>query len=72
MKMDSSYEKRLEQEIDRELKGLRELRAPEALVGRVLRAIAQPVCLPWYRRSWQTWPMAIGERCRWSSTCVRG
>ena len=57
--MDSSYEKRLEQEIDRELKGLRELRAPEALVGRVLRAIAQPVCLPWYRRSWQTWPMAL-------------
>jgi hypothetical protein len=56
--MNPDYEKQLEAEIGRELKALPELTAPDALVNRVLRTLEQRARLPWYRRSWQTWPVA--------------
>lgn len=58
-KMNSEYEKRLEREIDRELKGLPELGAPGTLAGRVMRAVEQRGRAPWYRQSWQMWPVAL-------------
>jgi hypothetical protein len=55
--MNSDYEKRLEAEIDRELRALPELQAPASLMVRVRSAIAQRTAVPWYRQSWQMWPM---------------
>lgn len=57
--MSVEYEKRLETEMDRELKVLPELRAPETLILRVLRAIEARANLPWFKRAWQTWPTAL-------------
>lgn len=54
--MNPDYEKKLETAIDRELKGLPELAAPETLSRRVMAAIAQRVSVPWYRNAWQNWP----------------
>lgn len=55
--MNSEFEKRLEAEIRREMQGLPDLRAPASLIPRVLKAIEQPTALPWYRQSWQLWPV---------------
>ncbi len=57
--MKFEYEQRLEAEVDRELKGLPELTAPHALILRVIRAIESRLGLPWYRQSWQMWPLAL-------------
>jgi hypothetical protein len=57
--MNPDYDKRLEAEISRELKALPELAAPVALVNRVMAALEQRATVPWYRRSWQTWPAAL-------------
>lgn len=57
--MNPDYEKRLEAKISRELKALPELAAPAALANRVMAVLEQRTRLPWYRRSWQTWPMAL-------------
>jgi hypothetical protein len=57
--MNSDYEKGLEGEIDRELKALPELPAPRTLAPRVLAAIAQQARVPWYRQSWQGWPVPL-------------
>ncbi len=57
--MNSNYEKDLELEIDRELKNLSELRAPSTLAARVMAAIQTPAHAPWYRRSWQAWPVWV-------------
>ena len=57
--MNSEYEKRLEAEIERELKGLPELTAPGTLVSRVMAAIEQRADRPWYRQPWQAWPVAL-------------
>jgi hypothetical protein len=57
--MNHDYEKQLEARIHRELKGLGELRAPETIVPRIMRAVGKRGVLPWYRRSWQTWPVAL-------------
>ncbi len=53
--MNNEYEKRLEAEIDRELKGLPELAAPSTLVSQVMTAAAKRSNLPWYRQSWLMW-----------------
>ena len=58
-----SDDKKLEIKIDRELKALPELPAPPSLLVRVMAAISAMANLPWYRRSWATWP----GRFRWSS-----
>ena len=57
--MNPNYEKQLEAEIDRALKGLPELAAPRTLAPRVMRAIEQRAQAPWYRQSWQMWPAAV-------------
>jgi hypothetical protein len=56
--MNPEYEKQLEAAIDRELKGLGELAAPAMLTSRIMRTLEQRAALPWYRRAWQTWPVA--------------
>src|SRR5437764_13255978 len=56
-------DKKLELQIDRQLKGLPELDAPAGLVPRVMAALAARAALPWYRQSWSQWPVAM----RWSS-----
>ena len=57
--MNPDYDKQLEAAISRELKALPELAAPVALASRVMAAIEQRARVPWYRRSWQTWPAAL-------------
>jgi hypothetical protein len=57
--MNPDYDKQLEAAISRELKALPELAAPGALANRVMAAIGQRARVPWYRRSWQTWPVAL-------------
>ena len=73
----------LQQRIDRELKSLPGLRAPETLLPRVLAAVRHWADRPWYARAWFTWPMwwrscqpqrcwpcfaASALRCRWCTT----
>ena len=57
--MNPDYDKQLEAAISRELKTLPELAAPGALASRVMATIEQRARVPWYRRSWQTWPMVL-------------
>ena len=57
--MDSEYQRRLEQEVERELKALPDLPAPATLAPRVLAAIARRAHAPFYRRSWQMWPLPL-------------
>jgi predicted lysophospholipase L1 biosynthesis ABC-type transport system permease subunit len=57
--MDWDDQQRLEVEIDRELKRLPELVAPQKLAHRVMAAIAQRRALPWYRQPWQVWPAPL-------------
>ena len=57
--MNSDYERQLEQEIDRELKGLAELEAPTSLARRVMSALQQRRVLPWYYQPWQNWPISL-------------
>lgn len=49
----------LERAIRRELQALPELTAPAAVANRVLAAIERRRRGPWYRRSWETWPVAV-------------
>ena len=56
--MNPDYERQLEAAIDRELKGLGDLPAPPTLTSRIMRALEHRAALPWYRRAWQTWPVA--------------
>jgi hypothetical protein len=57
--MSFDYEKRLEAEVDRDLKGLPELTAPDTLLLRVTAAIKQSPKVPWYQQSWQMWPVGL-------------
>jgi len=57
--MSLEYEKKLEVEIDRELKSLPEIAAPATLVSRVMAAIEIRKALPWFRRAWDTWPGSL-------------
>lgn len=57
--MNSEYEKRLEAEIDRELKALPDLAAPPAVAGRVMRALERRLETPWYHLAWQYWPAPL-------------
>ena len=54
--MNSDYDKLLEREIDRELKRLPNLQAPETLARRVMHVLGERAALPWYRQSWVAWP----------------
>jgi len=53
-----NHDPQLESLMDRELKSLPALAAPEALAPRVMAALATRAELPWYRCAWQTWPLA--------------
>jgi hypothetical protein len=55
--MNSHDEQQLERAIGRELKSLPELTVPAALADRVLATLEQRSREPWYRRSWETWPV---------------
>ena len=57
MKPDS--QQRLESQVDRLLKRLPEVSAPRTLMPRVLAAVRARAALPWYRQSWQAWPMPL-------------
>ena len=57
--MNAEYEKQLEAVVRRELDALDELEAPPEIARRVMRVIEQRAALPWYRREWQTWPLAL-------------
>src|SRR5688572_23208712 len=56
--MNPEHEKQLEACVQRELSALGELQAPRGLAARILGTIEQRAAVPWYRRAWQTWPMA--------------
>lgn len=55
----NDYEKQLEERIDCELKDLPELQAPPALAARIMSAVRHRAARPWYRRSWQAWPVTF-------------
>jgi hypothetical protein len=57
--MNSDYDKQLEAAISRELKALPELAAPGVLANRVMAALDQRARVPWYRCSWQMWPVVL-------------
>ena len=57
--MSLDYEKKLEVEVDRELKGLPEIAAPATLIARVMASIELRKALPWFRRAWHTWPGSL-------------
>jgi hypothetical protein len=57
--MNAEYEKQLEAGIRRELNALGELEAPPEIARRVMRVVGQRAAAPWYRREWQTWPLAL-------------
>ena len=57
--MNAEYEKQLEAVIRHELDALAELEAPPEIARRVMGVIEQRAALPWYRREWQTWPLAL-------------
>src|SRR6266702_2936111 len=57
--MSSEYEKRLETEIERRLKALPDLAAPQTLSSRVMALIMRQANLPWYRQSWPAWPIPV-------------
>jgi hypothetical protein len=56
--MKPEYEKQLEASVQRELTALGDLQAPRGLAARTIRIIEQRAAVPWYRRDWQTWPVA--------------
>jgi len=45
--------------LSRELKGLPDRPAPDTLIPRVLAALEERACLPWYQQTWWTWPPAV-------------
>ena len=57
--MNSHDDLQLEREINRELKALPELSAPATMANRVMAVIERRLTVPWYRRSWETWPGAL-------------
>src|SRR5262245_32986514 len=57
MKLENQHD--LECQVDRTLKRLPEVSAPRTLLPRVLAAVRARAALPWYRQSWQAWPMPL-------------
>lgn len=57
--MNPDYENKLETQIDRALRGLPELTAPPSLASRIMRQLQAGRQMPWYQRSWQSWPRPL-------------
>ena len=57
--MNENNNSQLEAAIDRELKAMPNLRAPQTLLPRVMAVLEQRAGLLWYRRAWQTWPLPL-------------
>jgi len=57
--MSFENDNRWEAEIDRTLKALPELHAPETLSRSVMAIIARRARCPWYKQAWQAWPMPL-------------
>jgi len=53
------YQQQLEEELQRELQGLPELKAPQTLSRRIMGAIAARAALPWYKLPWEYWPTPL-------------
>ena len=51
--------KKWEQDLDRRLKELPELRAPSSIATNVMRRIAERERSAWYSRSWKFWPRGL-------------
>jgi hypothetical protein len=64
--MKPENQQRLEREIDRALKSLPDLQAPEHLLSRVIARIEAAAATPWYHRSWSDWPAPA----RWTTLLV--
>lgn len=56
MKKQRDFEHFWEYELDKELKRLPDLPAPDALAARVMEAVKARRALPWYQRPYYTWP----------------
>src|SRR3989442_10640350 len=56
--MNNDREKALETLLERELKKLPDLAAPQTIIPRVLAAI-QAKARPWWQRPWVTWPWGL-------------
>ncbi len=50
---------KLAEVVDRELKALPDMQAPSTLLPRVMALIATQTPSPWYRKSWQAWPVPL-------------
>lgn len=46
-------------QLDHDLRRLPAPRAPETLLPRVMRAVAQAESTPWYSRGWSAWPAGL-------------
>jgi hypothetical protein len=57
--MSLEYERKVEIEVDRELKSLPEIVAPATLIARVMASIELRKALPWFKRAWHTWPTSL-------------
>ena len=57
--MNPNHENELEALIDRELKSLPPLSAPDSLASRIMATVATQQRVPWYRAGWQSWPLAL-------------
>jgi len=64
--MKPEQQQRLEREIDRALKSLPELHAPEHLLSRVMARIEVAAARPWHQQSWSEWPAPA----RWTTLLV--
>jgi hypothetical protein len=56
--MSNESEQKIEQVLNRALKGLPPLRAPATLESRVVNELARRASLPWWRVSFANWPVA--------------
>jgi hypothetical protein len=57
--MANEPEKKLEELIHRELRQLPDLQAPPGIIQRVRATLEARARLPWYQRSWFTWPLPL-------------
>jgi hypothetical protein len=57
--MNDRNEGRWDQLLDRELKTLPDMAAPETLLVRIMGAVRERSVQPWWHRSWQSWPPGL-------------